>query len=220
LLRPDFWTQHLDGDEKLKNSPWEVALGYVASYAALIARESDYHIAIANHLIPAEITWPDWCRWVNELLDCSPESGRVTSGIYTLVAVRFVYGELRLNRLNLIYLCLGYSFMGYLPRWNTYNGFMGENVTLVFAGSAYVVVVLSAMQVGFAVPQLMDSGNFQAASYGFVVFSLLAPLAGIFAVVTALAFGLVAHWRWSDLREKRRTVTLGRSWRAKKEQAQ
>jgi hypothetical protein len=215
LLRPEFWEQSLDGDENLKNSPWEVALGYVASYAALIARESDYHIAIASKLIPAEVSWPDWCCWVHELLACSPGSGRVTSEIYTHVADRFVYGELRLNRLNLIYLCLGYSFMGYLPRWNTYNGFLGENMTLILAGSAYVVVVLSAMQVGIAVPQLMDSVDFQAASYGFVVFSLLAPLGGIIIMLIALAFGFVAHWRWSDLRERRRTATLGRVWRAK-----
>jgi len=43
----------------------------------------------------------------------------------------------------------------------------------------YFTILLTAMQVGLATNQLRDSLPFNAASYGFTVFSLVAPLVTI-----------------------------------------
>ncbi|KAK0636035.1 hypothetical protein B0T17DRAFT_650920 [Bombardia bombarda] len=55
----------------------------VLSYAGLISHESDFHIATEKRLLPPEATWSGW---------------------RTLIDARFVYGELRLSRLNKIYI--------------------------------------------------------------------------------------------------------------------
>jgi hypothetical protein len=77
---------------------WRSALGFLFSYAALISHESDFYITKEKHLLPGEldeITWGCWRTFVEQL---------DTEHIYEKVDPRFIYGELRLSRLNKIYL--------------------------------------------------------------------------------------------------------------------
>jgi hypothetical protein len=51
------------------------------------------------------------------------------------------------------------------------------------ATAVFVVLVLTAMQVGLATERLQSNAAFQQASYGFAIFAILGPMC---------AFGLVA----------------------------
>lgn len=58
----------------------------------------------------------------------------------------------------------------------------------------YIVVVLTAMQIGLAADKLKDKESFQSASYGFTVFAILGPL--IFAVFIIVAFLVLFLFNW------------------------
>lgn len=214
LFLPGFWETHLPDNilrargnrgSNGRRSLRECALGFLVSYTALIAHESDFCIAQENHLIPTEVTWPKWRTLVRELLTSS-------SNIQAEVADRFIYGELRLNRLNLIYYFLGDFPKGYLARWNSYGSFYRDNLELLIAGTAYVVIILSAMQVGLSTTRLSNNDTFLAVSYGFTIFSIVGPLVFLAIVVFLFCIGFVLNWTWSQKKERKRLQVLGRSW--------
>lgn len=215
LLNPKFWEDCLScrQDHSCKDVTQqpcvscrlrECSLGFLVSYTALIAHESDYYIAIEKHLIPLGVSWKQWRLFVRRLLTSS-------SKIQSEVADRFVYGELRLNRLNLIYFFLGNSFVGYLPRWNSYGSFASDNFQLIIVAMGYFVIILSAMQVGLSTTQLTENESFQAASYGLTVFSILGPLAAIGLVILIFLVLFLVNWAktWQGLKERERH--LGRT---------
>ncbi|KAL2364358.1 hypothetical protein RJZ56_002705 [Blastomyces dermatitidis] len=191
LLEPHFWTEYLscrDGcsclyhetavgslgsarecsHRKLRKS----ALGFLYTYAALISHESDFHIAKDKRLLPADekhLTWQGWRTFVEQL---------DTACIYPNISLRFIYGELRLSRLNNIYRFTQRPLLGgYTRHWHEYKTFFRDNFTLLASATVYIAIVLTAMQVGLETKGLSDSASFQSASYGFTVFSILGPLA-------------------------------------------
>ncbi|ETN44182.1 uncharacterized protein HMPREF1541_10732 [Cyphellophora europaea CBS 101466] len=146
----------------------KIALGFLFSYVALISHESDLGMAKEKFLLPAEVDWPYWTSFVREL---SPEH------IYPDIDDRFVYGELRLSRLNKIYTLTKRPFLrGYVYSWQQYSSFFGEYLGLLTGVIVYIAIILTAMQVGLATDQLQNSQAFMNASYGFTVFSILGPL--------------------------------------------
>ncbi|KAL5327955.1 hypothetical protein ACEPPN_005661 [Leptodophora sp. 'Broadleaf-Isolate-01'] len=213
LLIPEFWeTSVLSGTGgRAGRSPGshrsirECALGFLLSYTALVAHESDFHIAQDKHLMPAEVTWQNWKLLTRQILGGS-------ENIQCEVADRFIYGELRLTRLNLIYFFIGSCSRIYLPRWNSYGSFFKENMQLVFAATAYVVVVLSALQVGLATTRLSENVAFQKVSYGLAIFSILGPAIATVLIVFAFCAGFALNWRWAQRTQRERLLVLGRSW--------
>ncbi|KAH7370011.1 hypothetical protein BKA65DRAFT_417367 [Rhexocercosporidium sp. MPI-PUGE-AT-0058] len=216
LLIPEFWKTSVlsdptgAGDRDDRNSGRhrsvrECALGFLVSYTALIAHESDFHIAQDKHLIPAEVTWQNWRLFIRQIL-------RDSENIQCEVADRFIYGELRLNRLNLIYFFLGSCSTIYLPRWNSYASFFRENMQLVVAATVYIVVVLSALQVGLATTRLYENVAFQKISYGLTVFSLLGPAIAVVLIVFIFCAAFALNWRWAQRTQRERLMVLGRSW--------
>ncbi|KAF6823369.1 hypothetical protein CPLU01_11450 [Colletotrichum plurivorum] len=194
LLEPRFWVRflHCDNASSIETNQCacggrrERALGFLFSYAALVAHESDFQIAKELRLLPEGVQWPAWRATVRELLRTSP--------IYPRIDRRFYYGELRLSRLNKIYYYWKTPLRGYLSRWNQYGSFFYDNFALLAGSTVYIAVVLSAMQVGLATNVLQQNETFQAVSYGFTVFSILGPLAaaGLFMVVFCYLF--VGNW--------------------------
>ncbi|RYP03604.1 hypothetical protein DL764_005034 [Monosporascus ibericus] len=153
------------------------ALGFFLSYAALICYESDFLIAQEKHLLVREIKWIAWRTLVEEL---DPEH------IYDKIDTRFIYGELRLSRLNKIWrLWQGLSVRGYMSHWHAYGDFFHDQFTWLASATVYIAIVLTAMQVGLATEALAEDRTFQAASYGFTVFSILAPLAALGFIAAA-----------------------------------
>ena len=215
LLDPGFWRAHLP-----KNSRFQkCALGFLFSYAALISYESDLFIAQDRHLIPKEVEWQDWKTFVKEILqpgtadiDGPQESSKdpqtadikgfqkssselKTAGIYDRIDDRFIYGELRLSRLNKIYrLKQGAIARGYMAQWHQYGTFLQDNLVWVASAIIYITIVLTAMQVGLATKLLGDNDAFQSASYGFTVFSILGPLIVLTLLFFTFCLIFVSNW--------------------------
>ncbi|KAK8010355.1 hypothetical protein PG990_009320 [Apiospora arundinis] len=158
------------------------ALGFLFSYAALICHESDFYFALERNLLPKKVDWDIWRRFIAELL---------AHQIYCQIDTRFYYGELRLSRLNKLQ-CLA-SGSAYMAPWNRYGDFFHDNFAWLASATVYVAVVLTAMQVGLAT-SLATNGVFQAASYGFSVFSILGPLVVMFLILAV--FLCIFLWNW------------------------
>ncbi|KAI1469769.1 uncharacterized protein F4812DRAFT_302662 [Daldinia caldariorum] len=199
LLVPDFWATHIIHDEELT----KCARGYLYSYAALIMYQSDFRIAQEKGLLPLSITWDGWRNLAKEVLD---------GHAYASVNPRYWYGELRLSRLNKIYrIRKGFILRGYskIAAHTVYGDLIRDNFAALATILGYVVIVLTAMQVGLGVERLQEDEAFQNASYGFTVFSIIAPLAagiGIFLVVLIV---FVSNWIATKNYEGKRFQKMG-----------
>ncbi|KJZ71093.1 hypothetical protein HIM_09512 [Hirsutella minnesotensis 3608] len=157
----------------------------------LVTERMDMHLvwttasAQDKHLLPPEVSWPAWRIFVEQL---------DTEHVYARVDPRFQYGELRLSRLNKIYAFTQTPLRGYVRRWNQYGTFFHDNFAWLASASLYIVIVLTAMQVGLATQSLGRNDAFQAASYGFTVFSILGPLIAVSLIVIAFCCIFVCNW--------------------------
>ncbi|KAK1462743.1 hypothetical protein CMEL01_13854 [Colletotrichum melonis] len=195
LLEPRFWEEYLPHSTEhvtcIPSPPCTCdpirrrALGFLFSYVALVVHESDFSIAKANNLLPHEVQWKSWKLLVQELLD--------KGDVYRCIDKRFYYGELRLSRLNKIYFFSKTPLHGYMPRWNQYGTFLGDNFTILASSTVYIAIVLTAMQVGFAT-DLQDNTTFKSVSYNFTIFSILGPL--VAASLLIVTFVYLYVWNW------------------------
>ena len=181
----------------------QYALGFMLSYVSLISYENDLSIAKIANLVPSGLTWPEWRSHAKQLLDV---------GKRRKINQRYIFGELRLDRLNKIYrYTLRSPIRGYLHGYSSYLHFWHDNLVRIASVFAYIVIVLTAMQVGLATNRLQGSYAFQQASYGFTVFSIVAPLAlvGLFFAMflVILVFNLDATLKYW----KKRSATIERS---------
>ncbi|KAK4199788.1 hypothetical protein QBC40DRAFT_201887 [Triangularia verruculosa] len=226
LLNPAFWANYLSCNQSLTQPPEipqshpcghpplkKCALGFLLSYVALIAYENDFAIAKDKRLIPAEITWPQWRQLVREIL----AGGDGANRLFAHVNPRFIYGELRLNRLNLIFFALqGPLSTGFVATWNSYGAFYRDNSAWIITFTAYIILILSAAQVGLSTTKLAESNAFQEASYGFTIFSIVVP---VFALGMLVGLSVVL-WAYNVMRTRRfeakRSKVLNRAWREEK----
>lgn len=201
LLEPRFWHRYLSCEvvcrcatvaavKDVSKCPLRMAgkcaLGFLFSYVALISHESDFLIAKEKHLIPQEVKWPGWRTFVEQL---------DTEHIYMRIDPRFIYGELRLSRLNKIYILSQRPFLrGYVSHWNQYGSFFRDNFAWLASAIVYIAIVLTAMQVGLATHSLANNDTFQAVSYGFTIFSILGPVAATGLIITVFCYTFVNNW--------------------------
>lgn len=182
------------------------AYGLLLSYTALIQYESDYHIAKDHHLLPESVEWQSWRELSWELLEHSPLN-------IARVNKRYQFGELRLGRLNVILRTRGVLARpwfknssrrlldltrGYKLEFATYGQQLEGFLAPILAATAYILLVLTAMQVGLGTDGLQNSISFQRASYGFTVFSILAPL--ILVVLAAFIVLLFVFFNYFSTR--------------------
>jgi succinate dehydrogenase/fumarate reductase cytochrome b subunit len=198
LMDHEIWTEHLCQ----QNHTFQDANGFLLSYLWLICSQSDFKIAHEKGLLSSDITWAQWTTFSQAVMS------KVHYDSLKNVNPRYLYGEIRLSRLNWIYrLCTktrntttfirGYEF-GYYE----YSTFLQRNFAWLLVGFIYITIVLTAMQVGLATKELQNDRRFNRASYGFTVFAILAPLAGIIGMsVTVL--GLVVFNSIYTIRKKR-----------------
>jgi hypothetical protein len=181
LLSFEFWTTHLSADRDLHQS----ACGLLLSYVWIVAYHSDMSIAHETHLLPKSLDWAAWKDFVEDFLE------HVGTSTPLHVSKRYNYGELWLRHLNAIYklspsvFSMGNLVYGFLnaPMW--YGFFLERNITRLFTVFAFSSLVLSAMQVGQATPELQDSAQFSRASYGFSVATIALVLFSVLAVILA-----------------------------------
>ena len=220
LLEPPFWTavlacrdgclcykKGLDGSTQREGQMcerrrlWKAALGLIFSYTALLTHESDFFLAKEKGLLPRQAKWLAWKNLVTQILS--------DQGIYQKIHQRFIYGELRLSRLNMIYRLARWQFVrGYMPKWYHYGGFFHDNFAWLAIVITYIAIVLTAMQVGLATENLAQNDSFQSASYGFTVFSILGPLAAIAIIFLIFACIFVQNWIMTSKYWKRRLQAI------------
>ncbi len=129
------------------------------------------------------IDWEDWKKLARELLEAyDPDQ----------VHPRFLRAELRLSRINMIHRFTRLPpFDPYLRGWRNYGHLFRANLAWMAAVTVYIVLVLSAMQVGLATEKLQGDVAFQQASYGFAVFTIVGPIVMFGLVVLAALFNLI-----------------------------
>ncbi|EPS39634.1 hypothetical protein H072_6584 [Dactylellina haptotyla CBS 200.50] len=210
LLSTEFWTNHLLYSEGMEPSQRHVreelaknVRGFLFTYTALIAYESDFRIARELGLLPLEVTWDGWKEFSRQFLG---------DFHYTLVNPRYWYGELRLSRLNSIYRWRkGLLWRGYskISSHISYEDLMRDNFHLLAAILGYVVIVLTAMQVGLATERLQSDVPFQDVSYGISILAIIAPLIIGVAIFGLILFIILYNWVVTKAYEKRRFREMG-----------
>ena len=175
------------------------------SYTWLVTCESDFHFALELNLIPS-ISGTQWRTFIQ----CVRKSLEIE--LPNWINRRYHFGELRLRRLEWIHRFWGRpqhgSFVrGYYSNYHTYRSFFMQNVAWVFGAFVFVTIVLTAMQVGLATNQLQSSERFQAASYGFAIFAMVAlvTVIGVIATffVVLFAYNLIITLIYRREREKK-----------------
>lgn len=142
LLSWAFWQHFLIESDpasniKARSNLIEAILGYMRSYYFLVRHESDFRIAVREHLIPQETKYADFMIFISNLKSIQD----------TQVSPRYHFGELRLRRLNRwSQLLLGKPFF-HKVAWQYTDIFAQYYGPYLFVFSIFSVV-LSAMQVG------------------------------------------------------------------------
>ncbi|KAB5581199.1 hypothetical protein GE09DRAFT_936639, partial [Coniochaeta sp. 2T2.1] len=163
------------------------ASGLLQSYVALIQYRSDFSIAQDAGLVDKDLKWDDWVDIATKVLaQTNPE-----------VNERYTYGELRLSRLNKILWAHG-QMRGYHFPYQTYGEMFTANIAPIAGATVYVALVLTAMQVGLATHALGHNDAFHNVSYGFAVFSIIAPIGLVvlivFLILVYFFFNLIYTW--------------------------
>ncbi|KAK1728795.1 uncharacterized protein BDZ83DRAFT_569774 [Colletotrichum acutatum] len=208
LLSSDFWAANLveasgNQSDPRKQQLVACALGFLFTYTALIAYESDFRIAVERGLLPDRMNWYQWKAISAQIAQ---------NHCYASVNPRYWYGELRLSRLNKIYrIRLGYLLRGYskVVSHAVYEDLIRDNFATLAAMLGYVVIVLTAMQVGLATDRLVGDSAFQSVSYGFTVFSILAPLIAGVCIIGIVVVMFVSSWGVTKVYEKKRFQEMG-----------
>ncbi|KAH6607301.1 hypothetical protein Trco_003614 [Trichoderma cornu-damae] len=186
MLEPQFWAEYLDCPEDCPNhldfmllrasgparrgrratlrgpcdhsKLWKCAMGFVYSYIALIAHESDFGIAKSKGLVPEEVDFQGWKAFVSRML--------VSGRIYGQMDERFTYGELDLARLNKLFMFR--HPIRYVLQWNECHGFFQDHVSLLPSLTIYMAVVLATMQASTVVAKLQENKTLVLVMYGSV----------------------------------------------------
>lgn len=163
LLRPEFWQIFRSQGHEYDHLR-ALALGMLKSYSRLIVYRSDFKIAREAGLLPFTENI-DFEAWFNLLHDKT---------IYNCESVnpRYIYGELRLNRLNWIYRFTKHQYV-YLSLDTTYNEYLSRWWPLLLFLFAFMTIALTAEQVLIAArPD----------------YQVYADVSNIFAIVVLLMF--------------------------------
>lgn len=202
-----FWEETICNDAVLHAS----SCGFLLSYVWLLCYPSDLQIALELGLVSSQVSWEDWTSFVDTLLS------NIDYETFEMVNKRYRYGELRLNRLNIIHRCTHIlepeQFMrGYMYGYNRYTDFFERNLGWLLLVFLYITIVLTAMQVGLGTTELREDKMFQRASYGFTVFSIVLP---VFVVGISLLlfswffiFNLLATKAFLNSRRQRRRASI------------
>jgi len=200
LLAYEIWADTITKDKDL----FEDASGFLYSYMWLICHKSDWKIAHDLGLLSEAVHWEKWITFSKAVLE------NLDHKDLRHISPRYLYGELRLGRLDMVYgFCrkttnLKILIRGYQYSYHQYSPFIERNFAWVLTAIIYVTIVLTAMQVGLATQSLRDNVPFNRASYGFTVFSILAPIVILF--VAAIIIFVLVFFNWQYTTKRRRAA--------------
>lgn len=199
LMDWHIWTDVLCKEREI----FENAGGMLLSYMWLICSQSDLKHAHDNGLLSKDVNWQRWTTFSKSVL------GKIDHVHLHDINPRYLYGELRLARLNSIHRLHSATssptavIRGYRYSHHQVDTFIERNFRWLITAAIYVTVVLTAMQVGLGTDELRDNAIFNSVSYGFTVFSIIAPIAALLLVATALAALMVFNVLYAlDLRRQ------------------
>jgi hypothetical protein len=220
LLNHEFWSTYLCLPSNLEANTTEVstelatlttnrsvAIGFLRSYVFLIKHQLDFIFAQESHLIPDELDWISWSKFIGSFRCIEDEQ----------VAKRYHYGQLRLSRLNWIVRLFQpqHSSTGWfyeIPHWSITEYITQATIPLLFL-FASVSLALSSMQVALSVPadalwfRPLDRFTLSSMSRAFWVFSI--TILVLTAVIWSLLFcipllGLLRQLTWGFRKERER----------------
>lgn len=178
LTNHQFWTKFVVVD----NDTYKLACGFLYSYTRLVQYESDFRIAMEKGLIRNKsLTWESWQKFRVCLL-------AVFEGNPDIMDKRYRYGELRLSRLNIIYLFRfrRFNFNGYWNRHARYGPIFSRYFATAVVIFAFASITLNAMQVAISQTATNVSSILLTTSYRFAVAILIAIVT--IMVVIAVVF--------------------------------
>ncbi|KAH7359343.1 hypothetical protein B0T11DRAFT_286185 [Plectosphaerella cucumerina] len=175
------------------------ARGVLFSYIGLVSNKSDHDIAIESKLFPEILTWSKWQRVVAHMLN-DPE-------LYTSIDRRFLYGELRLSRLNKVYFYWHTPGKQYKSQWNQYSSFFDDNLAFIGGTFAYFVIILTAMQVGLGTA-VKGNAAFMSISNGFAIFVIFGLIGALGLVMIAFLYLFANNWVATKIFEWKRKKEL------------
>lgn len=123
--------------------------------------------------------------------------------LYDSIDRRFQYGELRLTRLNKIYFYWHTPGAQYRSQWNQYSSFFEENLAFIAGIFAYVVIILTALQVGLAT-DLVHNAAFKSASHRFTIIVILGLVAALGLLAFVFLYLFVNNWMHTKRLQKKR----------------
>jgi len=206
LTNHQFWTRFIVVDDEM----FKLACGFLYSYARLVRHESDFRIAMEKGLIRGEsLTWESWQKFGTCVLG-------VLEGNFDIMDKRYQYGELRLSRLNIIYLFrfLRFDFNGYWNRHTRYGSIFSRYFATAVVIFAFASITLNAMQVAISqtasdVPSLLLKTSYRfAVAILIAIVTIMAVIAVVFIPVITrdLRTGMIANKKMA--KELRRKVTV------------
>ncbi|KAL9100374.1 MAG: hypothetical protein Q9163_004244 [Psora crenata] len=187
LFSYDFWVRSLCSEKEL----YKCACGLILSYVWLVRYVSDFRIAKSSGLLPDRLEWHQWSRFATGFMEAIDPYG------LGQVNQRYEYGELRLTRLNYIFLLepsnltLRNVIRGYMGGSSWTCALVSRNFAWLFGILFYATAILTSLQVGLATEGLKEHVAFQQASYGLTVVSLMGNVivvATVCGVVVLLSF--------------------------------
>ncbi len=199
LLNYEFWENHISCEPQLHRA----ACGLLYSYCGLIRFGHDLQLAQENHLINENLDYRAWTEFTRTILSILDHND------FDTMEKRFRYGELRLNRLDVIYRYSPQEFSvssmlqgfphalteSYVPYMDQYN-----NAVSAFG---VIVIILSAFNLSLSAHSKSPDPDLQQAAYGFAVFAMIlcALVTGLFIVLPLVS--LLATIYGSILTRKR-----------------
>ena len=207
LLSDAFYERYLKPGSTKEPGHGQDALGLLFSYITLVPTETDFDIALKEHLMPTKYTWEEWRQRAAQVLHYYPEDE-----IYRNTPRRYIYGELRHDRLDKVYRYLhGHWHHGYSPLMgaSTYGSSVHDKLGPITAATVYIILVLTAMQVMLAAAEV--STELGSTSYGFSIFSIVGPLACVAVIVLLLGLLILVNWIKTLRTQKVRFAQLGRA---------
>ena len=150
--------------------------GFLRSYCSLICHPIDLVIAKKSHLISEDVTWEQWVAFHGAILLKTKDYH---------VDRRYKYGELRLNRLDIIYRLTGRG-LTYFTVHRNYKTYFAQYFSLFVTVFAFAAVILAAMQVLVAIKDIPEA--VVVTSYRFAVAVLVGVCSCFGYVVSVFLF--------------------------------
>lgn len=135
--------------------------GFVHSYCSLICYPIDLVLAKKSYLISEDVTWEQWIAFRDAVMLKTKNHH---------IHRRYAYGELRLNRLDIIYRLTGRG-LTYFTVHRNYKTYFAQYFSLFVTVFAFAAVILAAMQVLVAIKDIPEA--VVVTSYRFAVAVLM-----------------------------------------------